>query len=219
MIGAILYMGSQLIHYSRTINMSCAEMGAIIISGIALIVALITLFKVIKQTELVRKQVFGEVYDHAQIRDLQFYLPEKQKHPVEGFRQKEDSEITIGNSISITVDEERELHIQWWMAESQTLRNFIVGFGGDFKNKPKIVRSIRAFAKKEFSALPREEYIDWHGNYHCEYGHARRLPKDECFVTALKVEGTQKGKYILTIEIFVAEAPHPFEGQLEVNCQ
>ena len=199
--------------------MSQIEMSAIIISGIALVVALITLVKVSKQTELLRRQVFGEVYNHAQIKDLQFYLPEKQKHPVEGFEQKEDSEIIVGNSLTIPVGEERELHIRWWMAESQTLRTFIIGFGDNFKNKPEVIEGIRAFVKRKYSDLPREEYIDWHGNYHCEYGYVRRLPKDECFVSALKVKGVKKGKYILTVEISVAEAPHPFRGHLEVNCE
>lgn len=199
--------------------MSGIEMSAIIISAIAVIVALITLFKVSKQTELIREQVFGELYDRAQIKELQFYLPEKEKHLVEGFEQREDSETIIGNSITIPVNYERELHIRWKMAESQTLRSFTIGFDGKFKNKPRIVDRTRAFVKREYSALPREEYIDYHGNYHCEYGHVRRLPKDETFVSSLKVKGVQMGQYNLTVEIFVAEAPHPFKGVLKVNCE
>ena len=89
------------------------NLAPIIISSIVLLVAVITLFKVSKQTELLRKQVFGELYDKAQIKDLEFYLPEKQKHVVEGFEQKEDAEIYLGKSVSISVGYERELHIRW----------------------------------------------------------------------------------------------------------
>ncbi len=202
------------------------NIAATIISSIALIVAIITLAIVSWQTRLLRKQIFGEVYDQAQIKDLEFYLPPKQKYTVEGFDQKEDAEIPLGQSISIPVGCERELHIRWRMAESQTLRSFVIGFLEEhegqrfgFKSKPEIVDRIKAFVKKDYNWLPHEEYIDWHGSYHCEYGHARRLPKDECFVSALKVKGKQKGKYVLNVEIAVTEAPHPFKGNLEVQCQ
>ena len=112
------------------------------------------------------------------------------------------------------------------MAESQTLRSFNIEFpdksGGKefgFKNKPKIVDRKMAFVKKGYSLLPREEYLNWHGGYRCEYGHVRRLPKGEWFVTALRVKGEQEGNYVLAVEISVAEASHPFRGNLEVNCQ
>ncbi len=170
----------------------------IIISSVALLIAIITLCKVSRQTELLRKQVFGELYDQAQIGDLQFYLPEKQKHVVEGFKQKEDTETYLGKSISIPVGYERELHVRWKMTESQTLQRFIMGFHDKhdersfgFKNKPEIVNRLRAFIKKPYSLLPREEYIDYHGFYHCEYGHARRLLKNDCFVSSIKVQGKQ----------------------------
>ena len=103
------------------------------------------------------------------------------------------------------------------MSESQTLRSFVIEFDGEFKSKPQIVAITRAFVKTEISSLPREEYIDYHGNYHCEYGHARRLPKGETFVSSLKVRGTKGGKYALTATIFVAEAPHPYKGTLHVT--
>ncbi len=199
---------------------------AIIISVVALLVAVITLFKVSKQTELLTKQVFGELYDRAQISDLEFYLPEKQKHAVEGFEQKEDAPIFLGKAISIPVGVERELHIRWRMAESQTLRGFVIGFydkregqSFGFKSKPETIDRTRAFVKKPYNSLPREEYIDYHGFYHCEYGHARRLPKNEYFVTSLKVKGKQEGKYLLNVEISVTEAPHPFKEDLEVECE
>ncbi len=191
----------------------------LVVLVITLVYILVTLRHTKKQTDYLRKYVFGELYDYAQIKDLQFYLPEKEKHVVEGFEQKEDKDTIIGNSITVPASYERELHIRWKMAESQTLRSFTIGFDGEFKSKPKIIDRITAFVKRELSLLPREEYIDYHGNYHCEYGHARRLPKDETFVTSLKVKGEQGGKYVLSVEIFVFEAPHPYKGQLEVKCE
>ena len=199
------------------------QLGFLLISLVVLVTTLwyvvITFGHVTKHAELLRKQVFGEVYEQAQISDVQFYLPEKQKHPVEGFEQKEDDETIIGTSVTIPVDYERELHIRWRMAESQTVRSFDIGFNGEFESKPRIVARTRAFLKSEISTLPREEYIDYHGNYHCEYGHARRLPNDETFVSSLKVKGVQRGEYVLTVSIFVAEAPHAYNGTLQVHCE
>jgi hypothetical protein len=202
------------------------DIAAIIISSIVLLVAIITLIKVSNQTELLRKQVFGELYNQAQINDLQFYLPEKQKHVVEGFEQKEDAEVLLGKYISIPLGSERELHVRWKMLESQTLRSFTVGFHDkgsgqsySFKNKPEITDIIGAFIKKPQNLLPREEYIDWHGFYHCEYGHTRRFSKNDYFVSSLKVKGRQKGKYTLNVEIHVVEAPSPFIADLEVECK
>jgi len=209
-------------------NLSIA---AVVIATGALIVAVITLLKVIKQTELIRKQtdyirkqVFGELYETAQISDLQFYIPAKWEHAVEDPNQKENDPIELGKSTSIPVGQERELHIKWKMTESQTLRSFTIGFdipegqSSSFQNNPEVIEKTVAFVKKSFSVLPREEYIDWHGVYHCEYGHARRLPKDEAFVISLKVKGREAGKYVLNVEIQVSEAPNPFRGNLEVEC-
>jgi len=207
--------------------------GTAVMAVVAVIVAIFTLRKMSRQTELLRgqtdllrRQVFGQVYEEARINCLEFYLPEKQKHAVDGFEQKEDSEITLGNSISIPVGCERELHVRWWMAESQTLRSFSIGFldrdGGKdygFQNKPRIIERVTPFVKREYAFLAREEYIDWHGNYYCEFGHARRLPKGECFVCAVRVKGEKTGEYVLAVEISVAEAPHAFTGKLTLKCE
>lgn len=167
----------------------------IAIAMIALIIAIITLVKVVKQTEYVRKQVFGEVYEQAQIKGLQFHLPERQKHITEGFEQKEDDITELGKTIILPTNCERELHLLWNMVESQTLRNFNVGFGGNFRDKPVIIDRTRAFMKKQIEKLPREEYIDWHGTYHCEFGYIRRLPKGEDFVCSVIAKTNDSGEY------------------------
>ncbi|MBI2851140.1 MAG: hypothetical protein HYX80_08905 [Chloroflexi bacterium] len=192
---------------------------SLVILVATLVYIIVTLRKVSEHAELLRKQVFGEVYEQAQISDVQFYLPEKVKHSVEGFDQKEDVETIMDNCVTIPVGHERELHVRWRMAESQTLRSFVIGFDGEFKSKPRIVNKTNAFVKTPISTLPREEYIDYHGNYHCEYGFARRLPKCETFVSSIKVKGIQKGNYGLNVEIFVSEAPNPYKGTLQVNCE
>lgn len=183
-----------------------------------------TLREVLKHSEYLRKQVFGEVFDQAQISDLRFYLPARRDYIVQGFEQEqqEDEESDCKN-IQIPIGQKRELHIKWKIAKSQTLRSFTVGFripegqSALFEDNPELIERTSAFVKKPISVLPREEYIDWHEVYHCEYGHARRLSKDEDFVVSLIVRGRKEGKYFLDVHIQVSEAPNPFEGELEVK--
>ena len=65
--------------------------------------------KIADQTELLRKQIFGEVYEKAQIRDLRFYLPEKRKHPVASFEslQEEKKEVNLDKK---SRNKERQRH-------------------------------------------------------------------------------------------------------------
>jgi hypothetical protein len=170
------------------------------------------------QTDLLRKRVFGELYSEAQIDHLCFILPEECKHRVVGFKQKENEEIDLGSYVAIPTGLERELHIRWQMSESQNIRGYSIGFQGDFRSKPLILGITRAFAKKRFQEFTREEYVDWHGDFHCEYTHHRRLPKDEHFVVAIKVRGFVEGSYNLRVAIAVEEAPKAWEGKLQVDC-
>ena len=83
-----------------------------------------------EQTDLLRKQLFGEVYEEAQIRSLQFFLPAKANRPIAVFEeiQKEDEEIVLGQEIKINRRWETELHVQCWMDAPQRLRLISWGF-------------------------------------------------------------------------------------------
>ena len=104
------------------------------------------------QAELLRKQLFGEVYNEARVSGLQFLLPAKHQREVEGFRQKDEQEIPLNGYVAIPVGVERELHICWEMAESQTLRGYRLRFEGDHQAKPQILRMENSFAKMVFQA-------------------------------------------------------------------
>lgn len=196
-----------------------ATVVGVIVAAFALCYAIENLKKFREQTEYVRKQVFGEVFDEAQVKDLHFFLPEKRKHEVEGFEQNENQQINLGQAVTIPLGSERELHIGWTMAKGQTLRGYSLGFGEEYNSKPEILRIRRAFVKKSFQKFTREEYIDWHGDFHCEYAHKRRLPENEPFVTAVRVIGRVAGDYKLQVSVIVDEAPKPFRGELTVTVK
>ncbi|HEX75030.1 MAG TPA: hypothetical protein G4O12_00450 [Dehalococcoidia bacterium] len=170
------------------------------------------------QTELLRKQLLGEVYDEARVKHLQFLLPAKRQREIEGFKQKDEEETSSGKYIAIPVGSERELHICWEMAETQTLRGYRVRFEGNYRSKPEILGVEHAFTKKIFEAYGSDEYIDWNGDFHREYARQLRCPKGSYHYVTLRVRGVVEGRYSLHVRVRVDEAPKPFEGKLAVDC-
>jgi hypothetical protein len=170
------------------------------------------------QTELLRKQLHGEVYDEAKVKDLHFLLPARCQHEVEGFEQKNEDETSLGEYVAIPVGLERVLHICWEMAETQTLRGYRLGFEGSYLSKPAIVGTERAFTRQIFQAYANDEYIDWNGDFHREYARQLRCPKGSYHYAALRVRGLVEGKYSMHVRVRVDEAPKPFEGELTVDC-
>ena len=171
-----------------------------------------------EQAELLRKQLFGEVYDEARVENLQFLLPAKCQCEVRGFRQSDEEETSLGESIAIPIGEERELHICWEMVESQTLRGYRIRFEGNRKSKPEILGMGSGFTKKVFQTSAAEEYIDWNGDFHREYVRQLRCPRGSYHYVSLRVRGMVEGKYSLHVRVRMDEAPRPFEGKLTVNC-
>lgn len=177
-----------------------------------------------KQTELLRRQLFGEVYEEARIRDLRFFLPDKRKHPVAGFEgiQKEKEEVNLGKEVKVTQGRETELHVQFWMDDPQKLRAISWGFIDNFKGKecldhPEVLRLQRAFVVEKTSQFEREIYKDWHGRWHMEFPFSRFLPKDEVYVLCFIVKGDKDGKFPLAVNIRTEEAMNPFREELWVE--
>lgn len=177
-----------------------------------------------EQTELLRKQVFCEVYDEAQIKNLQFFLPEGRKCPAMGFKdiQKENEEIRLGKEAKLQKGKETDLHIQFWIGAPQRLRFISCGFpdsldGTPHKYHPSIINYKKAFIVKELSHFEREITQDWHGHWRMEFPFPRFLPKGECYVLCLTVIGNDAGKFPLALEISTEEAKNSFRENLWVE--
>ena len=183
-----------------------------------LIITLIMLYFVIHQTKLIKKQIFGEVYPEAKIRNLEFYLPERRKHSVDYFsqEQKEDEEVSLGKEIKIQKGKEIELHVRFWLDAPQTLRIISFGFLDKSEEKnyaehPIVVKNTRAFVKKEILQFPRCESIDWHNHYTIEYINPRRMTKNELMVVSFIVKGVKEGKFPIAFHIHTEEAKEPYK--------
>ena len=191
---------------------------------VMLFITIIMLLFVIHQTNLLRKQIFGEVYPEARIKNLEFYLPERRKYKVAYFtrKQKEDKEVSFGEEIKILKGKEVELLVRFWLDAPQTLRIISFGFldeseGKNYDRHPIVVKNTRAFLKKEVSPLPRYESIDWHDHYTIEYLNPRRITKGECMVISFIVKGDKEGKFPIAFHIHTDEAKEPYRGKLWVS--
>jgi len=180
--------------------------------------------KIAEQTELLRKQLFGEVYEKAQIRNLRFYLPEKRKHVVKGFEslQKEKEEVPLGKKVEIKGNSNTELHVQFWMDAPQRLRAINWGFIDDpsndnIKEYPTIPKLQRAFVVEKTSEFEREIYKDWHGHWHMEFPFSRFVPKDEVFVLCFIVQSSSEGKFPLEVTIRTEEAKKAYTETIWVK--
>jgi len=176
------------------------------------------------QTDLLRKQIFGEIYDNAQIRDVCFFLPEKRKCVATGFEehQRENEEITIGKECKIQKGKKTDIHAKWLMDAPQRLRYIVWGFldsleGKDYKEHPTIEDYKRPFVVKEISYFDREVTQDWSGFWHIEYPFPRFLPNGECFVLCFTVMGSSAGKFPLHFEVSTEEAKNSFKEVLWVD--
>lgn len=180
--------------------------------------------KIAEQTELLRKQIFGEIYETAQIRDLRFYLPEKRKHPVQGFEhlQEEKKEVNLGKEVEIRENNKTELHVQFWMDAPQRLRAIRWGFidnpsNDETKEYPTIPRLRRAFVVEKTSEFEREIYKDWHGHWHMEFPFSRFTPKDEVFVLCFAVQSKSNGRFPLEVSIRTEEAKKTYTETIWVK--
>lgn len=170
------------------------------------------------QTDLLRKQLLSEVYEQAQVRGLEFFLPAKAQRPIAVFEgiQKEDGEVILGKEIKISKRWVTELHVRFSFAAPQKLRGIVWGFPAD-RGYPHIVEYRKAFRVEILSEFQQEIYKDWHGHWHMEFPFPRFLPKDFCFVLSFTVKGDSTGRFPLEFEIITDEGKEPFRGTLSVE--
>jgi hypothetical protein len=201
--------------------------GAIVSASVAVLTlacAIWSIRRLSEQTDLLRKQIFGEVYETAQIKSLQFFLPAKANRPIAVFEeiQKEDEEVVLGQEIKISRRWETELHVQFWMDAPQRLRLISWGFpasvGEDqYPDRPNIMEYRRPFASEITSRFEREVYQDWHGYWHIEFPFPRLLPKEYCLTICFTIKGDRPGKFPLEFEITTDEAKGPHKECLWIE--
>lgn len=177
------------------------------------------------QIWLIRKQIRGEVYKIAKIKDLCFFLPDKRAYVVKGFEnsQKDRDEVDFGKEIKVPLDSNRELFVKFVLDAPQRLRIVTLGFaqrkddGTDYEGHPVVSTLRTTFKAKETSHFEREVYMDWHQHWHMEFPFPRFLAKGDCFVLCFEIASKDVGRYPLDFEVITEEAKSQYTQRLWVK--
>lgn len=180
-----------------------------------------------RSVELTRKHVFGELYGQAQVDDVAFLFPPKEKYELDGFQDRQ----VLGDNdwgskrIRIPQGEEIEVAVMFQLAEPQTLRIITIGVHDEWSPPSETAPSapeITEFTDGLRADVPPDQdqarfhYINWHRNLKIEYLYERRLGRDYLPFT-FKILGEQVGTFDLFVEILTAEAPQSYREKLTVQ--
>ena len=192
------------------------NLGASLVALLAFVVSMVTLIVTRRQLDLLRKQVFGQLYDKAQVDTLTFILPEKWKCKDYVFKQT-DEEINYGIKVVIPIGLDCVLYVRWKWTAAHSFVAYDIGIKDPKPDSLKIVGLLSSFAQQIMEAPVKQLYQDWHGAWHTEFAIPRKMSKGDYFIVPLTVRASKTGSYTLFIEIRVAEAPNYFD-ELTIQC-
>ncbi len=205
-----------LLSWSSSMFDKDSNMSGNIIALLAFVVSMVILLITRKQLDLLRKQVFGELYNKAQVDTLTFILPEEWKCKHNVFRQT-DEEINYGDRISLPVGVDCVLYIRWRWAASHNFVAYDIGIKEPMPDSPKISSLSSSFAQQIAETPANQIYQDWHGAWHIEFSNPRKMSKGDYFIAPITIRACKSGSSTIFIEIRVAEAPNYF-GELAIEC-
>jgi len=195
-----------------------------ILTFIVLLVAIWTLYEankqsreVRRQTELLRRTLYEEIYETPPLERVAF-LKLKDKH---------DERVLFDRPIGGDLFEEAilpknskvPLCITWRTMEKQSLRHIQLGFELGYKKRPRVVRRLCGWVAKEIKPLQIAEYIDLDGYYHIEYPIPRKFGKGSPFIVEFEIETGSARNYDFHIEVYSAEAKESFKKTLKVTVK
>ena len=177
------------------------------------------------QMWLVNKQVRGEVYKTAKIKNLRFFLPDKRAHITKGFEniQNEHAEVDLGKEIEVKSNSNLECFNKFVFDAPQRLRVVTLGFtqnkddGSEYEGHPVISTYKSTFKEKEISNIGRDIYMDWHQHWHVEFPFSRFFAKEDCVVLCFEIDTKSVGIFPLDFEIITEEAKVQYKERLWVK--
>lgn len=177
-----------------------------------------------ERAQTLSERVSSEIHETASISEIQFFLPAKSQRPIAVFEdvQKNDSEVLLGESISIGRQWETELHVRFSTDASVGLRRITWGFPDRideqrFEGHPEMPDFRTPFAVDVRSQTERDIFRDWNGFWHIEFPSARFLPKDQHYFLSFTVRSHNIGKYPIEFELVTDQAPDSIKHVLWVE--
>jgi hypothetical protein len=192
------------------------------VNVILVIIALSTLALVIRQTRLMRRTLYGEIYEVPPLERVGFLKPEPKYKNKQDKRVRfdEDKKVEKDNyifsEVTLPTNSLVPLIITWRTSKKQSLRHLRLGFKPRHNKRPRIVKRLLGWVAKEIKPLQVGEYIDLDGFYHIEYPIPRKFGKGSPFITEFEIKTREKGVYDFVIEVYSEEAKESFEKVLKV---
>lgn len=193
-----------------------------VVPAIVLLVAILTLREASKQsraakqqTELLRKMVYGEIYEKPPLERVGF-LKLKGKHD-ERVRFSQPIGGDIFEEVILPKNTKAPLLITWRFKEKQSLRNLSFGFGLGHNKKPRVVKKLSGWAVKMMTKPEKPlEYIDLDGYYRIEHRTPRKIGMGTPFVIEFEIQTGSREKHDFNVEIYSEEAKESFKKTLKV---
>lgn len=195
-----------------------------ILTFIVLLIAVFALYEASKQsrearrqTELLRKMVYGEIYETPPLGRVGFLKPIAKHDNRVRFNKNVEGGGFIFEEVILPKNRRVPLSVTWRTTRKQSLRNLSFGFGLGHDKKPRIVKKLSGWAAKVITEpeKPRES-IDLDGYYHIEYRTPRKIGMGEAFVVEFETETGGSGKHNFNVGIYSEEAKESFKKTLKV---
>lgn len=201
----------------------------IILAVCATTIALVTLGYVIWKGQKLSDQITTQIRQHAerndaQIDDIHFFLPAKNKRPISVFEEMQlnHEEVISGKEIEIGKQWESELHVRFKLDTPQNLRTITWGFPGKADDMihdahPRIIEYRTPFITESVEKTDKDIYRDWDDFWHIEFPAPKFLPQNRFFMICFTVKADTIGRFPLELEIITEETASPLKEQLWVE--
>lgn len=191
--------------------------GVLILSALVLLAAFLTFRQSRKQTELLRRTLYGEIYEKPPMERIAF-LKLSGKHD-KRVRFKQEVGRNLFMEAILPKNSKVPLCITWRFKEKQSLRHVSFGFGLGHDKRPRILRKLKGWAAKVIQPLLVHESIDLNGNYHMEYQIPRRSGRGEPssqYIAEFEIETGRIGEHDFHVELYSEEAKESLHDTLKV---
>lgn len=194
-------------------------------SAVMAIAAILTFLSSIKQTSLLKRTLYGEIYPEPPLDHVGFLKPEARYESIINQDKRVSYNTNVeGNShifeeVILPKKSKVRLAITFRTKEKQSLRHLQFGCKQEKGDEPKVMGAAPWWAKKWMGELPLGEYIDLDGYYHVEYAVPRNSGTEQPFISGFELETRDVGKYNFDIEIYSTEARKSFKKTLKITVR
>jgi hypothetical protein len=194
-------------------------------SAVMAIAAILTFLSSIKQTSLLKRTLYGEIYPEPPLDHVGFLKPEPRYESVihsdkrVNYNTNVEGDSHIFEEVILPRESVVRLAFTFRTTKKQSLRHIQFGCKQEKGNEPRVVGAAPWWAKRWGKELPLEEYIDLDEYCHIEYAVPRNSGTEQPFITGFELKTRDIGKYNFDIEIYSTEARKSLKKTLKITVK